>query len=260
MENQLINDYINLFDQIFTFYQNRIKNQKIAVLVSGGIDSSIIAFFCKKYFPQTTLYSLTTSKGLDKKYVQIIAQSLNLPLKEVVVDESDIKNSINLVNTILTKNQLKIDRVQLSLAISFYLVLRKIKDDEIKVVFTGQGPDILLAGYHMYQNILLADLNLKIKNDLPLLEVDKKRDIAVANFFNLRLINPYLENKFIDFALKVPPELKINFINDKKYEKYLSRKVGERLGLPKEIIFRHKKALQYSTGIVKYLKKITNNK
>lgn len=254
MENQLINDYINLFDQIFLYYKNKIKNQKIAVLASGGIDSSIVAFFCKKYFPQTALYSLSTPKSLDEKYVQIIAQFLNLPLKEIVVKENDIKNSIDIVSSILTKNQLKIDRVQLPLAIAFYLVLKTIKNDGIKIVFTGQGPDILLAGYHMYQNISLKNLNLKIKNDLPLLEVDKKRDTAVANFFNLRLINPYLEKKFIDFALKVPPKLKINFINNEKYEKYLSRKVGERLRLPKEIILRHKKALQYSTGVVKYLK------
>lgn len=254
MENQLINDYINLFDQIFASYQNKIKNQKIAALASGGIDSSIVAFFCKRYFPQIILYSLSTPKGFDKKYVQIIAQFLNLPLKEVMVNENNIKNSIDIINLILTKNQLEIDRIQLPLAVAFYLVLKKIKDDEIKIVFTGQGSDILLAGYHMYQNIPLENLNLKIKNDLSLLEIDKKRDNAVASFFDLQLINPYLEKIFIDFALKVPPELKINFINNEKYEKYLSRKVGERLGLPKEIILRHKKALQYSTGIIKYLK------
>ncbi len=254
MENQLINDYINLFDKIFSSYQRKIKNQRIAVLASGGIDSSIVAFFCKKYFPQTALYSLSTPKSLDENYVQIIAQFLNLPLKEVMVNENDIKNSIDIVSSILTKNQLKIDRVQLPLAIAFYLVLKRIKNDGIKIVFTGQGPDILLAGYHMYQNILLENLNSKIQNDLPLLETDKKRDNAVASFFDLQLINPYLERKFIDFTLKIPPEFKINFINNEKYEKYLSRKVGERLRLPKEIILRHKKALQYSTGVIKYLK------
>lgn len=255
MENQLINDYINLFDQIFSSYQNKIKNQKIAVLVSGGIDSSIIAFFCKKYFSKITLYALSTPKSSDKKYVQLIAQFLNQPYKEVVVNESEIKNSITTARSVLINNGLKIDQVHLPLAIAFYLMLKRIKDDEIKIVFTGQGPDILFAGYHLYQNIPLENLNEKIKNDLSLLEIDKKRDAAVANFFDLQLINPYLEKQFVDFALTVPPELKINFINNEKYEKYLSRKVGERIGFPKEIIFRHKKALQYSTGIVKYLKK-----
>ncbi len=255
MENQLINDYINLFDQIFISYQQRIKNQKIATLVSGGIDSSIVAFFCKKYFPQTTLYTLLTLKASDKKYTQIIAQFLKLPLKEVSVGKNDIKNSVSIVHSILTKNQLEINQIHLPLAIAFYLVLKKIKEDGIKIVFTGQGPDILLAGYHMYQNIPSVDLNAKIRNDLPLLEIDKRRDIAVANFFDLQLINPYLEKKFVDFALKVPSNLKINFINDEKYEKYLSRKVGEKLDLPKEIVYRHKKAFQYSSGIIKLLKK-----
>lgn len=256
MESQLINDYINLFDKIFSSYQNKIKNQKIAVLISGGIDSSIVAFFCKKYFSQIAFYTLSTSKGIDKKYVQIIAQSLNQSIKELIVNESDIKNSITTVKSVLINNRLKINQVQLPLAMAFYLMLKRIKDDGIKIVFTGQGPDILLAGYRMYQNIPLENLNEKIKNDLPLIEIDKKRDTAIASFFDLQLINPYLEKKFVDFALKISPELKINFINNEKYEKYLSRKVGERIGLPKEIILRHKKALQYSTGIVKYLKNL----
>ncbi|MCS7093299.1 MAG: asparagine synthase C-terminal domain-containing protein [Patescibacteria group bacterium] len=131
--------------------------------------------------------------------------------------------------------------------------MKKVKASGISYLFTGQGPDVLLAGYHMYQKIPLEFLNQEIASDLYLLEIDKKRDQAIADFFDITLINPYLEKEMIDFCLKLPPEFKINQIEGKNYEKYLSRKLAVSLGLPKEIILRPKKAFQYSTKVRKYL-------
>lgn len=251
-EKIFIKKYQQILENLFQDYQKKIANQKTGVFLSGGIDSSIIAYFTSKFFKNPVFFTLGGEKSLDLNYVKIINNFLKQKLITVNFNQQKINKIKSDVIKILEKNNLAINPTQISLACAFYLLCQKTKEENIKIIFTGQGPDILLAGYHMYQNISLEKLNEKIKNDLPFLEVDKKRDQSIADIFEIKLINPYLEEEFINFSLELPARLKINKISGETYEKYLSRKVGEDLKLPKEIILRHKKALQYSTKIRKY--------
>ncbi len=252
-EKSFIKKFLEIFQSNYQDYSHRYGNKKIGVLISGGIDSSLIGYFTNKYFKNINLLTLNTKESLDLKYVEIINKLLKQKLIIVNFSQSDVKEIRSKVEKILNQNNLTLTPTNISLAAAFYLLLNKAKEEKIEVIFTGQGPDILLGGYKMYEKIPLTLLNKKIKKDLGLLEIDKKRDFAIADYFNIELVNPYLEKNFVDFCLKIPPELKINQINEEIYEKYLSRKVGECLNLPKEIILRHKKALQYSTKIRKYI-------
>jgi asparagine synthase (glutamine-hydrolysing) len=252
-KNQLINQYLTILDNLYNKYINLFQNKSIGIFVSGGIDSSIIAYFTSKYFKNVTFITLHSKNAVDLNYVNILNNFLKQKLIVTEFDEINLKKIKKDIFKILSQNKIEKNSTQISLACAFYLLCQKAKEQGIEVIFTGQGPDVLLAGYHMYQKISLENLNEKIKSDLYFLEIDKKRDNAVAQFFALKLINPYLENQFINFALKIPPEFKISKIGSQTYEKYLSRKVGEYLKLPQEIILRHKKALQYSTKIRKYI-------
>jgi len=252
MENQLVKKYLNLLHQFYQNYKKEIGEKKVGVMLSGGIDSSIIAFFTHLYFKKTSFFTLASDeKSDDLFHAQVLAEKINKKLQVIFYQKDDVLKTRNKVLEILEKNNVEINPMQIALALAFFLVCQKVKKHSINFLFTGQGPDILLAGYHKYKSVPKNHINEQIKKDLLLLEIDKKRDSAVAEFFNIRLINPYLEKEFIDFTLEIPADFKINLIRGKNYEKYLSRKVGEFLRLPKEIILRHKKALQYSTKIIK---------
>lgn len=250
-EKKFTKQFISILEKLYQDYQKKFYREKIGVFVSGGIDSSIIAYFTNKYFEKITLFTLHSKKATDLDFVKILNDKLGRQLVIVNFDKTDVEKIKNQVLAILKKNKLKCDLTQISLACAFYLLCQKAAQMNIKIIFTGQGPDILLAGYHFYQQINWENLNEKIKKDIPLLTIDKKRDKAMANFFNVRLINPYLEKEFINFSLTVPAPLKINKIDGEIFEKYLSRQVGRYLKLPQAIVFRHKKALQYSTKIQK---------
>lgn len=252
-EKKFIKIYLKILENLFHNYKEKIGDQKIGLFLSGGIDSSIIAYFTTKYFKNPVFFTLNSKNALDLKYVKILNNYLKQKLVVVDFDNEKIEKIKNKINEILIDKNIKNNPTQISLASAFYLLSEQANKNKINFIFTGQGPDILLGGYHMYQNFPLEKLNEKIKNDLTLLEIDKIRDQSIADIFNIKLINPYLEEKFIDFALYIPPELKINKINNQIYEKYISRKLGEYLILPKQIILRHKKALQYSTKIRKYI-------
>ena len=254
METYYIKKFIDIIDKYFKDVINIYQNKKIAVLISGGIDSSIIGYFTVKYFSSVIFFTLNSPTATDLKFSKIISQFLKQKLQIVNFNQKNINTVSQIVKKILIKNEVDVNPTYLSLATGFFLLLKEIKNQQIDTVFTGQGPDVLLAGYKKYHQLPSTFLNQKIKDDLYLIEIDKKRDQAVADYFNIKLENPYLTNKFINFCLSVPPELKINQLNNIFYEKYLSRKVGQFLNLPKEVIFRHKKAFQYSTKIRNYFK------
>jgi len=252
MEKKLIEKYLNLLHQFYQKYKKQIGERKVGVMLSGGIDSSIIAYFTNLYFKKTYFFTLATDEKTDDVfYSKILSEKLNKKLVIIFYQKNDVLKIRKKIEEILVKNKIEVNPMQIALSSAFFLIFQKVKEKNIEFIFTGQGPDVLFAGYHKYKSIKKENLNKQIKKDLTLLEIDKKRDEGVANYFKIKLINPYLEKDFIDFSLKVSAEFKINSINDEIYEKYLSRKVGETLNLPQKIIFRHKKALQYSTKIIK---------
>jgi asparagine synthetase B (glutamine-hydrolysing) len=62
---------------------------------------------------------------------------------------------------------------------------------------------------------------------------------------------PFIDKNLMKFVLSLPSE---SFIKNKQ-RKYILRKVGKSLGLSNEIINLPKKSFQYSTGIIKELKR-----
>ena len=61
-----------------------------------------------------------------------------------------------------------------------------------------------------------------------------------------------MTNKLVRFALSLPVELKLQ-PTDNTLRKLVLRNVGRNLGLPRSVVDRPKKAIQYATGVSKIL-------
>jgi len=245
-------DYIKqlntILTELFKSYSRTVV--KPGVLLSGGIDSSLITYFVSRIFSPYTVLSMGTENTKDLKYVKIMCRYLHTSFEWIELTKEKIINILPVVKSILLKENIPVSLMQISLASGYFLIFEKAKEMGITHIFTGQGPDILFAGYHKYKTVV--DVNLEINKDLVLLEVDKKRDSAMAKHFGITLINPYLEKNIVGFALTVPPQYKI----EKGIEKIILRKYAKQAGLPDEIVYRPKKAFQYSTGIQNVIKQI----
>ena len=250
MENFWVSQYLKILDKLFTDYAKEISKQKVGIIASGGIDSSIIAVYVKKYFHDFTLITLHTSKGVDLPFLHLLAKNLNKKPIIIKTNKEEVNKIKKEIEQLLNNAQIEVNKMQIALASAFYFLLREAKKRKITYIFTGQGPDVLLAGYFKYKNLTQQNLKSTIIKDIPLLKIDEKRDGAIAKKWGVKLINPYLEKEFINFALTIPSELLIN----QKQEKYLSRLLGKEINLPEKIVNRPKKALQYSTGIQKLIK------
>lgn len=249
-----LNEYIQKADSIVSNHFNRYRTlfPQVGVLLSGGIDSSLITTYILKQFEKSTIFSMGTNDTKDKPFVDIFSKSFKIPYEWIELSEEGIKNVLPIVSRLLVENEIDDSTMQRSLGVGYYLIFKRAQELGIKGIVTGQGPDILFAGYHKYKLLKGMKLENEIKKDLILLETDKKRDSAMAQHFGVTLLNPYLEQDFIDFSLSVPGELKLK----DGVEKYFMREWGKTRGLPLEIVIRPKKALQYSTGLQKKVKKL----
>ena len=247
---------IRTLEEIFTREVEKIGQEKISVLVSGGIDSSTIATFTTRFFKKVVFLSFGTSDNFDLPYVKILQNHLKKPLIFQKIHEKMVQKNLPLVKELLEKIKVERNLTQISLALGYFLIFQRAKKEGIKYIFTGQGPDILLGGYHQYDKVPLTKLNKAIENDLPALEIDKKRDGRMAQYFGIKLINPYLDQQFIETCLTIPARFKIVKKNSRLVKKYILRRVGERVGLPPLIVNRPKKAFQYSTKIQTIVRRV----
>lgn len=242
----------DILTKLFISYEKNMKDP--GVLLSGGIDSSLVTYFVSRHFSDFHIISVGTKDSKDKKYIDILCRMMHKKPEWVPVGIEEIKEHFQVVRSLLIKGDIEPSLMQLSLAIGVFFCLKKAKDLGIKNVFSGQGPDVLFAGYHKYKGV--KNVNEQIKKDLSLLHIDKKRENAIAQYFQINIIYPYLEQEIIDLSLRIPSQYKIK----DGIEKYVLRQYAKHRGIPEEIIKRPKKAFQYSTGIQKMFERNILNK
>ena len=226
---------------------------KVGSLVSAGIDSSTIATLLSNKIKDLTLITFGTPESKDFSFVDILYNFLKKDLLKITIEEKDLADNLYQVKNVLQKNNIEVNLMQMSLGIGYLIAFAKAKEKGITHIFTGQGPDVILGGYHKYKNLPEAQINQEITKDIMALEIDKKRDQAMADCFGIKLFNPYLEKEFVDFCQEIPASLKIWRNSEKIIEKYILRRYAETLKIPDTIINRPKMAFQYSTRIQKAL-------
>lgn len=227
---------------------NIIRELKIdAVLLSGGLDSSIIAALKGDNIKAFTI-ALEGQENSDLKYAKMVAEYLNIEWYYKIIK---IDNAIDELPNVI--KILKTFDLALPNDLAIYLIIKEIKKQKIDNLATGDGADELFVGYSYMFN--LKKLDEYIKRLLPNLHFSSNQ---LGNTFNINIIQPYLNQELINLALEIPRKLKIKRYKGKIYGKYILRKLFEDI-LPKEIIWRIKTPIEYGSGFNK-LRKIISDK
>tara|TARA_B100000242_G_C43048676_1_gene489686 strand:+ start:628 stop:2451 length:1824 start_codon:yes stop_codon:yes gene_type:complete len=161
----------------------------IAVLLSGGVDSTIISAICaenlgKDEAPEAFTF---TSGDIDdeSKYASEVAKILSMKLNKVgqIDDYQNFRSR-------LSKMVQRMGRCHSSPAIlNVDQLYNSAQQKGYKVVLDGQGADELLAGYKHYHPILVLKylLNLDFQNIVYVLRDWKQRGLLVITVEFLRL-------------------------------------------------------------------------
>lgn len=232
--------------------KKRISNKKIGLLFSGGIDSVYIACLLKHLGIKFTCYTAALNEpGMDKaedlEYAERAAKEFGLKLKAVKIGLRQTEKYIRKIIPLIESTNV----VKVGVALPFYLACEIAKKDGVKVMFSGLGSEEIFAGYE--RHVKSTNINKEcVSGLLKMYERDLYRDdvVTMANSIELRL--PFLDNRLVDYALKIPPKYKIN----DKYKKIILRVVAERAGIPKEFSWRKKKAAQYGSKFDRAISKL----
>jgi asparagine synthase (glutamine-hydrolysing) len=221
------------------------KNKASALLLSGGLDTSILAGICH--------YLIGINVSLEKyssdiKYTKILENFLNLKVYYLRIKMEEAISVIPEVIKILKSFDPAIPN-----DIVVYFGIKFAKELKLKSIITGDGADEIFAGYSYMEDI--ENLDEYIKKIVCSMCFSTNN---LGKFFGVKIIQPYCDKKIIDFALKLPKELKIRKEKDKIFGKWILRKAFENF-LPKEIIWQDKRPLEYGSGMTK-LREIISSK
>jgi len=230
----------------------------VACLLSGGLDSSLIAALVANYFSsqgkQIETYSIGLKGSEDIKYAKIVADYIDSKHTEIIVTEDDMFNAIpEVINAIESY-----DTTTVRASIGNYLIGKYIADNShAKVIFNGDGSDELFGGY-LYMHKCPDDIEFdketrRLLKDIHLFDVLRSDKSISSNGLEPR--TPFLDRSFVNYVLSIPTFFR-NHNNFKESEKYLLRNSfcgkyfsnnNMRNLLPGEILWRKKEA--FSDGV-----------
>ncbi len=237
----------------------RIPNKKVALLFSGGIDSTYIAHELKKQNVDFICYTAAIEdpnspvEPEDLVWAKKVAKELdlNLKIKQIHIDQIP-KYLQHLIPLIEDNNVIKV-----SVALTFYLASELAKEDNCRVIFSGLGSEEIFAGYQRHkdsQNInkeCLAGLRKIYERDLYRDDV-----LTMDNMLELRV--PFLDKELVSYALKIPESMKLVPTENKEIRtKDILRQIALTKGIPEDIAMRKKRAAQYGSRTQQALKKLS---
>ncbi|MFH1234776.1 MAG: asparagine synthase-related protein [Candidatus Diapherotrites archaeon] len=230
--------------------------KKCAVLFSGGIDSSLVAFALKGIVPEIRLYcaGLEGSPALSR--AQVNAGLLGMELCKVQISKDEIPGLFQKTGKAINSDGL----LQLQIAIPEFAALRAIKEGGIGTVFSGTGADELFCGYKEFCFALASGgyagvEGLVWKKLAEMHERNLERESSLAGHFSIEMKAPFLDTDFVLQAMAFPAKEKISFQND-DLRKNALREMARFMGLPEKICSEKKKAIQFDSGIAKEVEKI----
>lgn len=246
------------------------------VLLSGGLDSSIIAAITQKFskkrvesdskeaawWPQLHSFAIGLEGSPDLIAAQKAADYIGTVHHEV---HFTIQEALDALPDVIYHIE-TYDITTVRASTPMYLLARVIKSMGIKMVLSGEGSDELFGGYlyfHKAPNAQEFHEELVRKmSKLHLYDCLRANKSLMAWGVEGRV--PFLDKDFIDIAMRLNPTDKMNIKmpdGKQRMEKWIIRKAFEDM-LPDSIAWRQKE--QFSDGVgynwIDTLKKMTEEK
>ena len=212
------------------------------ISLSGGLDSSILAYFLKKRKPKGIAIISDDFVSTDLTYCQTISKETNIPLTIYNVTTSSILEAIE--NTIkILKN---FNDIEIRNNVVMYLALKWAKDNNQNSIITGDGADELFAGYNFLVNKPENELESEIKRVCSVMHFPTQE---IGKALGIKIESPFLNEKVIEIANNIPANLKVKEENNIRHGKWILRKTFENY-IPMQIAWRKKSPMQEGAGTV----------
>jgi asparagine synthase (glutamine-hydrolysing) len=232
--------------------KKRMMTQRpVAALLSGGLDSSLIAALVQKELnavgaPPLKTFSIGFKGSEDLKYAKLVADHIGSEHYEILMTPADFLDAIPAV----IRDIESFDITSVRASVGNWLVSREIRRrTDCKVVFNGDGSDEVFGGYMYFYNAPSDEAfeaeSGRLLEDIHMYDV-LRSDRSISSH-GLEARTPFLDKQFVAVARSVATSLR-RPIKGKHAEKYILRQAfaGTNL-LPNAVLYRKKEA--FSDGV-----------
>ncbi|WP_420440022.1 asparagine synthase B [Candidatus Palauibacter sp.] len=226
------------------------------VLLSGGLDSSIISALAMKFsrrrvetgdaeeawWPRLHSFAIGLEGAPDLEAARAAAEAIGTVHHEIVYT---LEEGLDAISDVIRHLE-TFDVTTVRASTPMYLMARRIKAMGIKMVLSGEGADEVFGGYLYFHKA--PDARAFHEETVRKLDQLHKYDCLRANksmaAWGVEARVPFLDREFLDVAMSLDPESKRPA--DGSMEKHILREAFEGL-LPDEILWRQKE--QFSDGV-----------
>ena len=227
------------------------------VLLSGGLDSSVISAIAKKYaakrvesvddnqaawWPQLHSFAVGLLGSPDLAAARLVAEHIGTVHHEV---HFTVQEGLDAIRDVIYHLE-TYDVTTVRASTPMYLLSRVIKSMGVKMVLSGEGADEIFGGYLYFHKAPNArafhEETIRKLGKLHLYDCLRANKSLAAWGVEGRV--PFLDKEFMDVAMTLNPEDKM--AKNGKMEKWILRKAFEEY-LPASVAWRQKE--QFSDGV-----------
>lgn len=214
------------------------------VLFSGGVDSGLLAWELRGA-DGLSLFTVGVAGADDLASARATFPELGVPWLGLELDDPDLAKVVDEVGP-------ELDGVPGPRRGIFAALAVAAATAPPGLLVCGQGADELFLGYAHYRGLSAREAMARSTADLARLqEEDWPRTLRLAARWGRELVAPYLAPAFVRAASEVPVSERLPGILTKPY----FRRWARHRGLPELLAERPKRAVQYGSGVDRWLRR-----
>ncbi len=276
MEYDAVKDNTTSIDELKAAFESAVHRQLMSdvpygVLLSGGLDSSIVSAIARKFaprriesqdkteawWPQLHSFAVGLEGSPDLAAAKKVADHIGTIHHEI---NFTVQEGLDAIRDVIYHIE-TYDVTTIRASTPMYLLARVIKSMGVKMVLSGEGADEIFGGYLYFHKA----------PDAKAFHEETVRKISKLHLYDCLRANkslaawgvegrvPFLDKEFMDVAMRLNPQDKM--ITSGKMEKWILRKAFEDY-LPASVAWRQKE--QFSDGVgynwIDTLREIASNK
>ncbi|MBP1663367.1 MAG: asnB [Bacteroidetes bacterium] len=261
MEYDNVKDNSSSVEELRRALEDAVERQLMSdvpygVLLSGGLDSSIISAVAKKFaakriesgniedawWPQLHSFAIGLEGSPDLAAARKVAEHIGSVHHEI---NFTVQEGLDAIRDVIYHIE-TYDVTTVRASTPMYLLSRYIKSMGVKMVLSGEGADEIFGGYLYFHKAPNAEEFHKetVRKLSKLHQYDCLRANKSLASWGVEGRVPFLDKEFMDVAMRLNPKDKM--AGNGKIEKHILRLAFEDY-LPKDIAWRQKE--QFSDGV-----------
>ncbi len=226
---------------------------------SGGIDSTLLAHYLDRCGVDLGLVCVGLEGSAEFNSAERAAGALDLPLRVESFCEDSVEEALEAVLMSVEEP----DPLKVGVSIPLYWAASRAAEAGNRIIYSGNGSDELFGGYMKYVREYLSrgdSVRRTMFGDVVSSHgMNYERDHKICGDLGLELRLPFTDLDLTRFGLSLPLGFKLPN-REGGQRKAILRALARRLGLPEDVASRPKRAVQYSTGVSRALRRIARRR